>query len=273
MDKKLFCKKLLIELTQKCNFNCKYCFYNDIKKDSSELSLTLLKKALHYTPNANNFYLSGGEPLLNKNFKEIVSYLKKRGKIFLFTNASLIDEKVDAKFIFENFDLVFISLDTLTLRNNNYRPFSNKILKKIINFNKYSDKICIKITLTNQNLHNFFKLVRYLKKRGFCKFSINFAHNISSNKINFEINNKKNISKIFNFISKNKNIFYQKEYLEKLEKLLVCDISPYKSCCAGEEFIFIDCHGNILNCPEIGNEKINKEKCFSKRCISLWEFF
>lgn len=82
----------LCELTYTCNLKCFHCYnthQNIIEQDFSFWSHTLDQLAdlgcLHLT-------LSGGEPLLNKNFSRILEYAKKKHfALTIFSNATLIN--------------------------------------------------------------------------------------------------------------------------------------------------------------------------------------
>ena len=67
-------KVLLIELTQKCNLNCKYCFYRDYGRVSEEIDLDKFNKIL----NENEFVKA-----YNKVYKKMKKQLKEIEKIVL----------------------------------------------------------------------------------------------------------------------------------------------------------------------------------------------
>lgn len=85
------------ELTPYCNFNCKMCYIHD-----SNLNCSILRKEhwINFARQAKDLgvlfiLLTGGEPLLHPDFKEIYRELKKMGMVLtLNTNASLIDEEM-----------------------------------------------------------------------------------------------------------------------------------------------------------------------------------
>ena len=73
--------ELIIDISYKCNSNCRYCQWSLNNKTNSRNELPLDKlilskenlKALEIT----RIVLSGGEPILSSNFKEIVNYYGK----------------------------------------------------------------------------------------------------------------------------------------------------------------------------------------------------
>lgn len=87
------------ELTSRCNFDCKMCYIhgkNCAELQKEELSaaewIELGKKAR----DAGTVFLliTGGEPLIRSDFREIYTELKKLGLVIsLNTNASLLQEE------------------------------------------------------------------------------------------------------------------------------------------------------------------------------------
>lgn len=84
------------ELTGRCNFNCKMCYVHN-SDGSDELTAEqwidigrqAVKNGMLY------LLLTGGEPLLRKDFKEIYLALKNMGLLIsINTNASLIDDEM-----------------------------------------------------------------------------------------------------------------------------------------------------------------------------------
>lgn len=83
-----------IELTSRCNFRCVHCYLDhfhqteDLTFDQIKFILDALAKAGMMT-----IFLSGGEPLLRKDFREIYLYAKKLGfLLMIFTNGYLLDD-------------------------------------------------------------------------------------------------------------------------------------------------------------------------------------
>ena len=92
-------KSMSFELTARCNNNCKHCYINLPRDDAAAQSLELSLEKIEDIADqamANGVLwclLTGGEPILRKDFSEIYSMLKKKGLLVsVFTNACLIDE-------------------------------------------------------------------------------------------------------------------------------------------------------------------------------------
>jgi len=89
-----------IELTHRCNLNCVHCYCNlpagERNAMSRELTTVELLHIYDQIAEAGCFWLliTGGEPLLRKDFQEAFAKAKQRGFILtLFTNGTLITPK------------------------------------------------------------------------------------------------------------------------------------------------------------------------------------
>ncbi|MCK4761082.1 MAG: radical SAM protein [Candidatus Aminicenantes bacterium] len=90
-----------IELTKHCNLNCTHCYLGDKPaapgKPPQELDTVRWKEIIDEITTAGCLYLliTGGEPLLRKDFKEIYSHAKHNGLLVtVFTNGTLVNEEI-----------------------------------------------------------------------------------------------------------------------------------------------------------------------------------
>ncbi|MBN2119701.1 MAG: radical SAM protein [Candidatus Omnitrophica bacterium] len=85
-----------IELTFRCNMGCVHCYcLHDIKE--KELSFKEISRLLDEIAASGCLWLliTGGEPLLRKDFLDIYGYAKNKGMIItLFTNATLVTDYI-----------------------------------------------------------------------------------------------------------------------------------------------------------------------------------
>jgi len=139
-------------LTSKCNNKCKYCYAQDW---GSDLDFITLKKV--FSGFANNgvkaLILTGGEPLLRKDFRRIILELKKlKLKIFLNTSGDLFFNY--ANLILNNVDVLGLPVD---FSNKSYRNKDNfKNIVKILKYLKTKKKkplvrVGTVVTLENYN--------------------------------------------------------------------------------------------------------------------------
>jgi len=89
-----------IELTARCNNNCRHCYINlpagDRTAKDQELSFEEIKEIVDeaVTMGALWCLITGGEPLLREDFFSLYLYMKKKGLLVsVFTNATLMTEE------------------------------------------------------------------------------------------------------------------------------------------------------------------------------------
>lgn len=103
------------EITNNCNLNCRHCCRSaGDNLYGEDLLFEDLKAVMQKVINLNPFLLtlSGGEPLVRRDFKQLVQFIRSQynGKLGLMTNAVLIDKEM-AQFISRHFDKVDVSID------------------------------------------------------------------------------------------------------------------------------------------------------------------
>ncbi|MFA4888724.1 MAG: radical SAM protein [Candidatus Omnitrophota bacterium] len=89
-----------LEITARCNNNCRHCYINlpaqDKKAKSQELTLEQIKNIVDQAVELGAVWclITGGEPFLRADFTDIYLYLKRKGLLVsVFTNATLITEE------------------------------------------------------------------------------------------------------------------------------------------------------------------------------------
>ncbi len=89
------------EVTFRCNLRCAHCYCNlpsgDTQARKSELTTQEVFRILDEITEAGCFHLllTGGDPLLREDFRQIYVYAKKKGLLItLFTNGTLITEDI-----------------------------------------------------------------------------------------------------------------------------------------------------------------------------------
>jgi len=134
-----FIENIDIELTNKCNFNCIYCY---VKRDkTTHLKVSLLETILKYCEknDVKNITLTGGEPFLYKNFDYLIHLIENTDiNITFFTNGSFL------KNVIKEYDFSQISI----------------CLKR----DCLSDGLQALVCGINQMPYNFFDLINSIKK-------------------------------------------------------------------------------------------------------------
>jgi len=160
----------VIELTKKCNNNCKYCYnvwkanqsYPDYEMTTEEWKKTIDKLAKEIKPKL--IAISGGEPLLRKDFFEILGHLKKKKiPVTLITNGTLLTKELIKKCIkggVKLFEMPLLSdkkeIHDLLTRN----PGSwEKVIQNIIEIKKQKGHLAVVLVIVKQNTEKIKEVV------------------------------------------------------------------------------------------------------------------
>ena len=108
--------KINLHITQKCNYNCKYCFAhfdarNDLRVDEWKKIIDNIKTS----GLIDGINFAGGEPVLYQGFAELVEYAAAQNfKLSIITNGSLMtNPKLMPPELFARFDTLGISVDSI----------------------------------------------------------------------------------------------------------------------------------------------------------------
>ena len=158
----------VLELTYKCNLKCLHCYV--IKDNKKELTTKQFFNVLNQLKDLGTLYLtiSGGEPLVRKDFFEITEYAKKNNfALRIFTNATLINSKIADKIKKLKPIAVEVSLyglgkthDEITQVKGSFRRAVNGI--KLLT--KRGVNVLAKCTLLRQNIYEIWELKRFVEK-------------------------------------------------------------------------------------------------------------
>ncbi|MEG1312070.1 MAG: radical SAM/SPASM domain-containing protein [Romboutsia sp.] len=114
IKKEIDIKSIHLVTTKKCNLECMHCCSSCSPKEKTILSIDELKKIVDFcmTLNPSEIVISGGEPLIRKDFFELVKYITNNYKVrlILSTNLTLMNED-NIDFIINNFNRIDVSLD------------------------------------------------------------------------------------------------------------------------------------------------------------------
>jgi len=219
-------------ITQKCNYNCFYCFAHYKKENKQEIHYNksqieiLLTKIFNffketYPDFSLRLNLAGGEPTLSKNLSFIIQKAREKGfKTSLITNGSLLSKnfiKNQASLI----DIIGISIDSLNpqIQKQIGRISKNKeclkeyeIKKYISLFREYNSDIFIKIN-TVVNKYNFKeKFHTFITETKPDKWKVLQALSLNTDKI-FCTEQQFNI-----FVENHKNLSFRTENKEDMKE-------------------------------------------------------
>lgn len=190
---------LSLEIINKCNLNCTYCYLGE--KKNTYMSLETAQKAIDIAVHEANkqydrtlmVYFIGGEPLMAFNLmKDAVGYTKKKCqetnlicKFSTTINGTLVtDEIID--FFVENTFEVKVSLDGPEyVQNLNRRDYAGngsfeKIMKNLPLLRKYEqatgNQISIASVVTSNNYQYYAKSFQFLLDLGIRKLESGIDH-------------------------------------------------------------------------------------------------
>lgn len=254
-----------MEITQKCNLNCKHCFVTSKKTPFSETTFDVIKKLAD--EGVIIFELIGGEPLLVKEIFEIIDYLKKRQKIVtISTNGTLINKGIAQKLFQNPPNKIFVSLDGPREINDFIRgqgSFSRSI-RGIKELNRVGITPTISFCVNRLNIihiNNFVEEIKDLKIKSiffilgekpansdsFSKYFFN--HSERENVRDFISNLNIPIKYSMHFAPKGMNALYYGCFF----RLTMCEITPL---------------GDVLSCPIIRRKEGN---VLENRLKDIWK--
>ena len=160
-------KRVIVEITDKCNFRCKHCFAN---KNDLELKPSSWKKIFENIckDKIQSITITGGEPLLYKDLFDLLKQVRiKKTLLALDTNASLVNEN-NIKLIEKYFKKVRIShygMNRSWHANTQSNASSEeKFLHSLGLLCDSKVKVQVKIPLFNNNVKHLFALLDSLKQ-------------------------------------------------------------------------------------------------------------
>jgi MoaA/NifB/PqqE/SkfB family radical SAM enzyme len=162
---------LRIRITNKCNLHCSFCYLSGNLNvgEKDHLDLNEWEKIIKNLPLWTVVDITGAEPFLAKNFKEILRLLLKRGlKVSITTNGQFVDKEFIDEIVKLKLFYIMISIDGMEQYHNNIRG-SDSSFEKIDRFIKELEKakqsngadlpmLCIKSTITDDNVEELERL-------------------------------------------------------------------------------------------------------------------
>lgn len=248
-EKEVIHKKVTIEITNRCNLMCNHCCIsanegkNNIEMKTYEM-LQTFDKIAKWSPEI--VIISGGEPLIRKDFKILLKYLRDiyEGDIYLDTNSLLINEE-NIEFISKNVDQINVSIDGVdetTCAIYRGKGVFEKVIKKIKLLKEYGvEKITLSMVVSEKNcmyIDKFYELNNLLGTKAIIR-GLSYVGRAKKNYDILEKNDKK-------------NVYISKEFFDDIGRKDV-----FYNCKAGVTDIFIRYNGEIYACPNLIDGKDN----------------
>lgn len=171
---------LRISLLEKCNLRCTYCMPADGIALSPKASLMTAEEifalAQTFVENGvDKIRLTGGEPLLRKDFPEIISKLSTlKTSLSITTNGILIDRHIDA-LKQANIKKINLSLDTLVASKFHSVTLRDQFEKVISNLHLLlNHDFTVKVNVVLMKGFNDNEIIDFIKLTQFLPISIRF---------------------------------------------------------------------------------------------------
>ena len=115
-------KRYCFVLTNLCNLACTFCF-QERKKQNGAMTAEDWIKLADQLPKGSRVTLTGGEPIVIKNFRKIFDHVASKFECNMITNGLLLTEDlIDFMLKYKNFKVLSISIDN---ENNALRKQAN----------------------------------------------------------------------------------------------------------------------------------------------------
>jgi len=205
---------VIIDTSERCNFQCKYCFRSDADKDKWgyaknnqlmewDIFIKIVEQVKEFEDEIRQISLSGhGEPLCNRKIPDMVRYIKLQGihsRVSIHTNASLLDREFIDDLIDSDIDRIVVSLQGITSEKYwevcharvNIEEFYGNL--QYLYQNKKHTQVHIKImnvALEAGEEKKFYQLFIPIGDRIFIEQEVPIWKGVNSDKGKYEIENK-----------------------------------------------------------------------------------
>jgi radical SAM protein with 4Fe4S-binding SPASM domain len=252
-----------IELTDKCNLRCKYC-YGDFKKSGKNFwnlnDIELLFEELSKL-GILVLEITGGEPLLHPYFKEIlISALAKFEIISILSNGVLIDcEIIELVRKYKNRVAFQISIDGCSDETNNevrgVKNTYNKTLTAIKQLRDYNIHYNVVYMITEENKHEIQKICELFRKEKLN--NLVFSKAISFGRAcDYKECIPNNNEALYKTLKKTFDLYpdiIAERHLKKIENNV---LNIDRNCGIGWKIISISSDGTIISCALMGKSGI-----------------
>lgn len=250
---KLNTARLFVELTDKCNLRCKHC-YGDFKLENCQsLDIETLKSIIAQAKELNiyQFDLTGGEPLLYKNLKEVLKTLYEAGMLVtIFTNLTVQNEKIIS--LLEKYCVkkIITSIDSCHHQNHDeFRGVKGALQNTLNNIPKIKEKsieLSVNTMVGTHNENDIEETILFLKDLKVPCVLDAIVPNGRANNLQEDM---------FKSVQLIHDLYDNKELNVEL-KITDCGV--------GQRFMYIKSNGNVCLCPSLITDKFIFSNIYDK---------
>lgn len=169
--------KVSIDVCSTCNLSCSYCYQRATGNTHANLSLAILERLASelVVLGTVEVVISGGEPTLHPDFKDIISMFKKRGFIlYILSNGTRPDALMNVVPILDSSDCIQISLDAP--HDYEYRTRSKDALSTAALLTKTPIPVVINSVANRENFRSLISLIPLLRNHGVKTLNVNCVY-------------------------------------------------------------------------------------------------
>lgn len=168
---------LYLEVTNRCNLNCKMCFKQSWEDEEGDMDMSLFLKILDDADEFQDLrmiYFGGiGEPLVHPRFLEMVRLARERGHaVGISTNGFLLTDEEISSFIDLEVDLIYFSMDAIPVMPTALgHAISEDTSEKLARLRDMKNErrsdlphIGVETVITKENYQHLFELAEYTKQ-------------------------------------------------------------------------------------------------------------
>jgi len=163
-------------ITRRCNLKCDFCYTNSDPSQPIGLHKKYLLSIVEQLNNSSVKHLSitGGEPFIRNELKDIITALNSDISINIDTNGVFIPDKWE-KIYDDRVNQVCIGIDGPPRLHDIHRAESTKVIEAIRFLQDRDVKIGAPVVITKDNFKHISEIVRYLISLGINTISFNKA--------------------------------------------------------------------------------------------------
>lgn len=268
-----------LHITNRCNLYCKHCVYDSGSLSMTDMSLATVKTLVNgfKRMGVDEVHLTGGEPLLNKDFFNITSYLNAHNfKVRMQTNGFLIDESIAKKVKDSGIEYVLISVDGLkdfhnSFRNNKYS--FDKAIEAIKFFKSVGVFTRVNTVVSKGNINNIEKIIEIINSLDINQHSFFYLtpNGRGRNLINdvLSLEEWRNVKDIIENTAKRINC---------MDKIRIQDVFREKNDCNSDEEwdtcrndnCLILANGNVYHCVLFANTEYFLGNIYKQDIFNIW---
>ncbi len=280
-------RRTQFDITSKCNQNCIYCSSDNLMAHKTDLSTEKIIGTLQslYNRGIWSLVLSGGEIFLRKDIFELLDFTNRLDIVtWIFTNATLIDDKIAKKLAIYDKLLIQTSLDSSNPDINNIQrgmsgAFERTVkgIKKLIKNGIFPT---VSITITQNNFDDFEKTVVFLhdlsiKQIRLAPASVTYGK-AEKNKDKISLTNEE-IKLLGKKISKLSKQYNEKIYFSVSPNMFNFLSNPElvktveAGCEAGKDTIYISSKGDVYPCYSLAFPEFKAGNIIKQDITDIWD--